>query len=452
MVFTRPRSLVAVLAVALAPALTGALLVARTAGAADAPPPAKEPHVAFIEGRPFAEILKKARTEKKMVLLDMVASWCGPCKIMDKTTFADPTVTAWANKSVIAARFDAERGEGRKLAYRYAIRSFPTILFLDSKGNEVDRLLGAHPADDFYKYGAEIVNGKGRFVEGLAKLDRQWSADSATSYVQSLAQRNDLARLRPVALRVINEDPDLAKPETIDALALLAAIEDYNEKLSAETADLVATYLPRLGNDPRGLMLTTVLARELARRGDVGEVKKLVAQGMEKAKSGNLLAADLQTAQGNAEKRAGHLDAALQCFRKAAEVADSLKAAPGARAMRQLDLAETYAALGKKEEARAALAVGFGLVGESDPSLLTRAARVALLLKRPDEAVAYAKKAVTLMHGEDAEAQVVLAKSLTASGDASGAAGAWKRAGELEPENADVVRHQGESKKAAKSS
>lgn len=444
MVFSRHQPSLAVFTSLLAALAAGPALAAAASPAS----PASSPHVAFIEGRPFAEVLKKARAEKKMVLLDMVAAWCGPCKIMDKTTFADPAVAAWANKSVIAARFDAEKGEGRKLGYRYAIRSFPTVLFLDGKGNEVDRLLGAHPPEDFHRYGSEIVNGKSRFVEGLAKLDKQWSTDSAMSYVQSLAQRNDLERLRPVAIRIVNEDPDLTKAETLDSFALLVAIEDYNEKLSPETTDLLMTYLPRLGSEPRALMLSTVLARELARRGDVPEVRKLVAQAMEKAQ-GNLLAADLQTAQGNAEKRAGNHEAAIQSFRKAAELADKLGAGPGARAMRQLDLAEAYAAAGKKEEARAALTLGFGLVGESDVTVLTRAARIALLLKRSDEAVTYAKKAVTLSQGEDVEAQIVLARSLAASGDSSGAATAWKRAGELEPENVDVVKHQGENKKGA---
>src|SRR5262249_28056610 len=47
------------------------------------------PHVPFIEGRPFAEILRKAKAEKKPVMIDVYAVWCGPCKIMDRTTFMD---------------------------------------------------------------------------------------------------------------------------------------------------------------------------------------------------------------------------------------------------------------------------------------------------------------------------------------------------------------------------
>src|SRR5207253_1925909 len=94
---------------------------------ADNPPPA-QPHVPFIEGKPWAQVLKRARSEKKPVLLDVVAAWCGPCKLMDRTTFSDPAVVDWAKSHVVAARVDAEKGEGRKLASRYAVRSFPTII------------------------------------------------------------------------------------------------------------------------------------------------------------------------------------------------------------------------------------------------------------------------------------------------------------------------------------
>src|SRR5205085_147620 len=99
-----------------------ALLLAVPAVAQNPPAAPAPTHVPFVEGRPFAEVMKRAKAEKKVILLDIVASWCGPCKLMDKTTFADPDVTQWAKKVAVPARVDAEKGEGRKLAYRYAIR------------------------------------------------------------------------------------------------------------------------------------------------------------------------------------------------------------------------------------------------------------------------------------------------------------------------------------------
>ena len=61
-----------------------------------------------------------------------------------------------------------------------------------------------------------------------------------------------------------------------------------------------------------------------------------------------------------------------------------------------------------------------------------------------------------LTQGEDAAAQAALAQALRARGDAAGATAAWKRAAELEPQNAEYRAGAGlgtgARKKAAKAS
>ncbi len=128
-------------------------LLAALALAATAPPAGRAgaQGIAFSEGTPFAEVLRRARAEKKPVMLDAYAVWCGPCKQLDRMTFADPTVGAWARKNVVAAKVDAEKGEGRRVAQRYAVRAFPTILFLDASGNELDRISGVFAPADFIR-------------------------------------------------------------------------------------------------------------------------------------------------------------------------------------------------------------------------------------------------------------------------------------------------------------
>ena len=415
------------------------LLLAAYAADAQTPAAPRAPHVAFIEGRPFADVIKKAKAEKKPILLDIVASWCQPCKMMDRTTFADPEVVAWTGKATISARVDAEKGEGKKLAFRYAIRSFPTVLFLNSDGTEIDRLLGAFGPVEFKNYGSDILAGKSKLVEGLAKLGKTWSAESAAQWINTLSQRNDLARLRPIALRVLHEDPELVRSETLDALGSLVALEDYSESLSAETTDLLTTYVPRLQSEPRGVVFAMVLARELARRGDVVEVRKLVEPTVKRAGETSGIASDLLTALGHAEKRAGKLEAATAAYRRAMASADAVGAAPYSRAIKQLDLAEALALAGKPAEAKAALATALERAGR-EAGVLTRAARVWLQLKSPQQALELAKKAVSLSNGEDAAAQGVLASSLVATGDEGGGLAAWKRASEIEPENLEYQK------------
>ena len=67
----------------------------------------------------FEEALKKAESENKMIFIDAYASWCGPCKMMDKTIFKDIDVGDFYNENFINLKIDMEKGEGPKLKGKF---------------------------------------------------------------------------------------------------------------------------------------------------------------------------------------------------------------------------------------------------------------------------------------------------------------------------------------------
>jgi thiol-disulfide isomerase/thioredoxin/Flp pilus assembly protein TadD len=436
-----------------APANAGALSSAKNPPAPAAAGAPAAVHIPFIEGRPFAEVLKRAKAEAKPVMLDVVASWCGPCKIMDKTTFSDPAVVEWARKAVIPVRVDAEKGEGRRISARYQAFSFPTVLFLDGSGNEIDRLVGGYQAGDF-RHGAEaVLNGRTRLLEGVAKLNSSWNADEALSVANALAQRRDLPRVRPIALRLVSEEGDLSRPEILALFAQLVAIEALEGDQSSETADLITTFLPRLGSDPSRGFFAAALVTGLGKRGDVATARGVAQETLAAVGESAMYSADVVAALGAAERKAGNGPQALAAFQRASSLAEKNGAAGGARVERQFDLAEALAASGRLDEAKKAYLAGTA-IGPLDTQLSARAAHVALALKEPAGALKHARKAVELSNGEDAGAQAALAAALRATGDRAGAAAALKRASEIDPRNAETGTAAPEpaKKKAAKAS
>ena len=111
-----------------------------------------------FENSTFKEILAKAKREKKLVFMDAYASWCGPCKLMEKNVFPLPAVKAYYNANFINARFDMEKGEGRDIAMKYQVRSYPSYLFLNGDGEVVMKNYGYMGEEDFIAIAKEANN------------------------------------------------------------------------------------------------------------------------------------------------------------------------------------------------------------------------------------------------------------------------------------------------------
>ena len=105
----------------------------------------------FLKGS-FDAALTKAKDEKKLVFVDIYTTWCGPCKLMDRTTFKDKEVRNLLSESVVAFKIDAEKGEGINIARKYKVTGYPCFLILDSEGKLVSKYLGFIPAKPFINW------------------------------------------------------------------------------------------------------------------------------------------------------------------------------------------------------------------------------------------------------------------------------------------------------------
>jgi thiol:disulfide interchange protein DsbD len=82
-----------------------------------------------------------ARAEKRPLLVDFTAEWCGACKELAKHTFSDPRVMAKA-ASFVAVRVDATNDEDPQIDAikdKYKVVGLPTVVLFDSSGVEQKR-------------------------------------------------------------------------------------------------------------------------------------------------------------------------------------------------------------------------------------------------------------------------------------------------------------------------
>ncbi len=76
----------------------------------------------------------------KLAFIEFYASWCGPCKWMDQTTFANETVSDLLNENYIAIKVNIEEFDGFEAKEKYKVSALPTMLIFNSKGKLVDRI------------------------------------------------------------------------------------------------------------------------------------------------------------------------------------------------------------------------------------------------------------------------------------------------------------------------
>lgn len=90
-----------------------------------------------------------ARQQKKLVFIDLYATWCPPCRAMERQVFSQPAVGEFMAQHFVAAKYDVDRPTGRKLMDQYGRGAIPLYLVFDTEGRLWGTIEGAAPADTF---------------------------------------------------------------------------------------------------------------------------------------------------------------------------------------------------------------------------------------------------------------------------------------------------------------
>ena len=87
--------------------------------------------------------VKIHKGEKRPMIVDFTADWCGACKQLTKETFSDPRVMATATKSnFVAVKIDTTDDEDPQILAvkgKYKVVGLPTVVIYDSNGDERKR-------------------------------------------------------------------------------------------------------------------------------------------------------------------------------------------------------------------------------------------------------------------------------------------------------------------------
>lgn len=167
--------------------------------------------MSFAQGIHFEEMsvkeaLAKAGREKRLVFVDMCATWCVPCKMVAKTLFVEREVGDFFNTHFINVKCDIDTKEGKVLKKKYGVRRVPTFLILQPDGEARHLMLGgSRQKDEFIEWASRGLKKEASlpYLEELVKRGKKMSKQNLSDYFVALeAQRefSDSIRSRLFAL------------------------------------------------------------------------------------------------------------------------------------------------------------------------------------------------------------------------------------------------------------
>ena len=213
----------------------------------------------------FAQTLEQAKKENKLIFLDAFASWCGPCKLLDKNVFPKKEVGDYFNANFLNLHIDMEKGEGIEIAKKYSIYSYPTLLFIDGDGKVVYKAAGYMSPQELISIAKEAVNPENTLENKIAKFE---AGEKDPEFLMGLIKNtysSDFSLAQKVATRYFQTrtDATYSKEEAGMLLFFTKTIDDELYKIfTAKKAEL-STQIPEsyLAEYDKQLKLNTVLQK-----------------------------------------------------------------------------------------------------------------------------------------------------------------------------------------------
>jgi thiol-disulfide isomerase/thioredoxin len=212
----------------------------------------------FEEGLTWDEIKIKAKRENKDIFVDCYASWCGPCKEMEKNIYPLEEVGNFFNEHFVSVKVQMDRtdkddgptrnwyDDAKMLFDRYLIQAYPTFLFLSADEKQLNHYEGGLNSTGFLEIAANAIDPEKQLYRMSEKF-RPGTMD--TSQMKSIARMYKWSNLELSEKIIFDYLDRTSSLDKFDSTTLVF-LEEFNK--SQRLQSLAFKYLNSLTRDEFG--------------------------------------------------------------------------------------------------------------------------------------------------------------------------------------------------------
>jgi len=240
---------------------------------------AQQKGLQFESGLSWKQLKEKARSENRYLFVDCMATWCGPCKMMDRVVYINDSVRDVMSQNFIAVKVQMDTSknddsqikswysDASAIGKAYGITAYPTYLFLSPKGELVHKGVGYKDVQEFIALSLDALNPKRQYITLVKDYEQGKKDYSVMRYLATTAILfGDSSLAKKIANDYINnyllglEDEKLYTRENMEFLMTFAGNpEGKGFRFLYQNTEKVSKAL----NDPTGIksFVATVISK-----------------------------------------------------------------------------------------------------------------------------------------------------------------------------------------------
>jgi thioredoxin-related protein len=169
--------------------------------------------IKFEHDLTWEQVKEKAKAEHKYIFVDVYATWCGPCKLMDTKVYTKKEVGDYLNSQFISVKVQMDTSKkdddqtiawyetAKMIKQKYEISSLPTFLYFTPDGQAVHRFSGAVQDTDFIDIAKSSKDPAKQYYTLLDAYNSGAGDYASLRYLVNLSKQNGFDKSAAVIAR-----------------------------------------------------------------------------------------------------------------------------------------------------------------------------------------------------------------------------------------------------------